>query len=64
LTVAVDAVETLGHEQLVYFTAPWSGAQRLVARLHGAQLAGEQLLRLVIDPAQLYFFTPDGEAIY
>lgn len=64
LTVAVDAVETLGHEQLVYFTAPWNGAQRLVARLHGAQLAGEQLLRLVIDPAQLYFFTPDGEAIY
>ena len=64
LSVAVTGVETLGHEQLVYCTAPWSGDQPLVARLQGSRLTGRTDLKLDIDATQLYFFLPDGTAVY
>jgi multiple sugar transport system ATP-binding protein len=66
--VVVEAVESLGHERLVYFT-PSNGAatahrETLVARLSGPQeeRAGE-VVRLGFELSRLYFFTEEGEAI-
>ncbi|KPK40372.1 MAG: hypothetical protein AMJ69_02780 [Gammaproteobacteria bacterium SG8_47] len=64
LPAQITSVETLGHEQLVYFTAPWAREQTLVARVRGAGdlLTGAASLR--IDKSMLYFFTSTGEAVY
>jgi len=64
LGVAITGVETLGHEQLVYFSAPWSGDRPLVARLQGSRLTGQADLKLALDTTRLYFFLPDGTAVY
>lgn len=64
LPARVTGVETLGHEQLVYFTAPWSGGKTLVARHSGLQIVAHHDVAVTLDNAQLYFFTPAGLAIY
>jgi ABC-type sugar transport system ATPase subunit len=66
--VAVRAVESLGHERLVYFAplgaAPGADQEVLVARLSGpqAERAG-QIIRLGFEPAMLHFFTKEGDVI-
>ncbi len=64
LPARVIGVETLGHEQLVYFTAPWSGGKTLVARQSGLQYVEHHDVVVMLDSAQLYFFDPAGRAIY
>jgi multiple sugar transport system ATP-binding protein len=66
--VVVTAVESLGHERLVYFTPRDTAAggepEPMVARLVGpqAEKAG-QAIELGFDPARLYFFTQAGDLI-
>jgi ABC-type sugar transport system ATPase subunit len=64
LAATVDSIESLGHEQLVYFSAPWTAGRTLVARLgmlHTVQKG--QTLQLRVDPARYYLFDDSGEAI-
>jgi multiple sugar transport system ATP-binding protein len=66
--VVVEAVESLGHERLVYFRPSNREAtverETLVARLAGPQeeTAGE-VIQLGFEPPQLYFFTQEGDAV-
>ena len=64
LPARVSSVETLGHEQLIYFSAPWSGGKILVARQSGLQHIAHNEVVLRLNTSQLYFFTPEGVAIY
>jgi len=66
--VAVDTVESLGHERLVYFTplGETSATDRkvMVARLRGPQTeTAGQIIQLGFDPGQLHFFTEEGAAV-
>jgi multiple sugar transport system ATP-binding protein len=64
----VTAVESLGHERLVYFSpgtaAPGDEAEPLVARLTGprSEKAGD-VIEIGFDPARLYLFTRAGDRI-
>jgi multiple sugar transport system ATP-binding protein len=64
----VSAVESLGHERLVYFSprdVPAGGeTEALVARLTGpqAEKAGD-VIEIGFDPTQLYLFTRAGDLI-
>jgi multiple sugar transport system ATP-binding protein len=66
--VMIKAVESLGHERLVYFTplneSVIENRETLVARLPGPQQekAGE-ITQLGFDPSQLYLFQLGGDAI-
>jgi ABC-type sugar transport system ATPase subunit len=64
LAATLADVENLGHEQLAYFSAPWTDGRTLVARLYDTGLGAGDVVNLDIDAAQLYFFTAEGEAIY
>ncbi|UCC56556.1 MAG: sn-glycerol-3-phosphate ABC transporter ATP-binding protein UgpC [Gammaproteobacteria bacterium] len=64
LPARISSVETLGHEQLIYFTAPWSGGKTLVARQGSLQHIAHHEVLLKPDTSQLYFFTAEGVAIY
>jgi len=64
LPASVSSVETLGHEQLIYFTAPWSGGKTLVARQSRLQMVAPNETAFMPDTSQLYFFTAGGVAIY
>jgi ABC-type sugar transport system ATPase subunit len=63
LRVAVEAVESLGHERLVHVRVPESPI-RLVARFGASDPAtpGESL-ELGVDLARLHLFREDGEAV-
>jgi multiple sugar transport system ATP-binding protein len=63
LPIDVDAVELLGHDQLVYGRLPGTSIL-LVARLplDTEARAGEPL-ELHFDPAEVHFFAPDGSAL-
>jgi multiple sugar transport system ATP-binding protein len=66
--VVVKAVESLGHERLVYFTpsirASMTDGETLVARLAGPQKeSAGQVIKLGFEPAQLRFFEKEGDAV-
>jgi len=63
LRVAVEAVEQLGHEQLVHARVPESPI-RLVARFAAsAPVRPGQLLALALKPARIHLFRESGESL-
>jgi multiple sugar transport system ATP-binding protein len=65
LTLPMTAVESLGHEQLLYFETEQPAMTNVIARVSGstAVTVGSRV-PLQIDSHQLYFFTQQGNAIY
>jgi multiple sugar transport system ATP-binding protein len=65
VTLPLNAVEALGHEQLLYFDLAQASGAPLVVRLPGttALVAGDQV-PLQVQARELYLFTAQGEAVY
>ena len=66
--VTVKAIESLGHERLVYFqpgpASAGSDSEPLVARLAGPQAERPgQVTEIGFEPSQLYFYSKDGDLI-
>jgi ABC-type sugar transport system ATPase subunit len=65
LRARVQAVEALGHEQLVYLEDPDGDGEVLIARLDArTPVAAGDTLPLCVDEERLYLFAPGGEAIH
>jgi ABC-type sugar transport system ATPase subunit len=61
----LNTIETLGHEQLLYFALDELADNDLVVRLAGSSsyTPGDEVV-LRINTRELYFFNADGIAIY
>ena len=65
LSATVQAVEALGHEQLVYLDSPGGSGDTLIARLDTrTRVTAGDTLPLHVDAARLYLFAATGEAIH